>query len=117
MAGRHAAPKRGGNNETRKNRNGRTKPKRIGLIITPLILAGLIAIGWFTPANLIPLPKTVSQCVVQSGGTLRIHTDCGTYYYRGHADVDRYASYTIEHTGPFAWTITPAAGEQAVTGL
>lgn len=88
-----------------------TQHTRIGVII-PLLLAlipftGLMAGAWFTPADLIPLPKWSRTCTVTGGGTLRIHTsDCGTLYYRGHISLDKGDTITVTQTGPVAWDIS-----------
>lgn len=88
-----------------------TRHTRIGVII-PLLLAliplALLTAGvWFTPADLIPLPKQTRACMVTGGGTLRIHTsDCGTLYYRGHISLDKGDTITVIQTGPVAWDIS-----------
>lgn len=98
-------------NEKKGTRRGRhaavRKRGHVGIVLAILIPVAVIAsagcAAWFTPAGMMPFPKETSSCLVTGGGTLVVDTDCGSFLYRGHADVMRNMEYRVTHTGPVAW--------------
>lgn len=97
--------KRGG---SRRGRHAAVRKHRhVGVVLAILIpFAVIVSAGcaaWFVPSDMMPFPKATSTCQVDGGGTLVVDTDCGSFLYRGHADVMRDMEYKVTHTGPVAW--------------
>lgn len=110
MAGRHAAVKP---SKTSRRNNTSHTPIIISAIL--ILIIGMGATCWFLPAEWVPFPKALDQCTVTGGGTLRVYTkECGTLYYRGHANVDKNITYTVAHTGPFAWLFQETSQPETV---
>lgn len=115
VKGRHAQAGAHGRREdkTDEKHGGHARVRQAGAAIPVAIMTmAVILIGaWFMPASWIPVTRTTVQCTVTSGGTLRVHTsDCGTFYYRGHADLIAGKRYAVTRSGPIAWQFAPLNG-------